>query len=68
MAKVGTFAAEDVAEIVMPRAGRPTKHKILAVDLARKHNAISVERQKSIFELVKIFEIKSVSYAYCRAM
>jgi hypothetical protein len=65
ISEVFTAAYEDIAESGVTCVTGTGEHIILAVDLSREENAVTVIGKERIFELIEFFEVKGVSKADC---
>jgi len=65
ISEVFTAAYEDIAESGVTCITRTGEHVILAVDLSREENAVTVIGKEYVFELIEFLEIECVSKADC---
>jgi len=68
VSQIRAFTQEYVAKWRMAGITWTAEHEVLAIDLTREKNAVSVERQKGIFHLVERLKIVRIANSDCGAM
>ncbi len=68
MDQIRALRQVDVAEGCVAVVARPRQHQVLAADATRKQDAIAVEGQEGVVELMKSLEVVGVTHADCRSV